>query len=156
MTRPLVRLDKSPLFWHICNSSCQISSYLLWRTITFWECFLSVCFKQNVWLLKLWNGFFSHNCEFYHSKIEKQTHFPQKIYKLSKINWAKVVYFSLVWREREGKKPNILLLSFYCHCLYHWLSCKARFKWKFVSYITKWKPYHSRNNWSFWTWKWHH
>ena len=27
-----------------------------------------------------------HNCEFYHSKIEKLTHFPQKIYKLSKTN----------------------------------------------------------------------
>ena len=55
MTRPLVRLDKSPLFWHICNSSCQISSYLLWRTITFWRYFLSVSFKQRVWLLKVWN-----------------------------------------------------------------------------------------------------
>ena len=24
-----------------------------------------------------------HNCEFYHSKIEKYTHFPQKVYRLS-------------------------------------------------------------------------
>ena len=25
----------------------------------------------------------THNCEFYRSKIEKHTHFPQKVYRLS-------------------------------------------------------------------------
>ena len=28
------------------------------------------------------------NCKFYHSKIEKQTHFPQKVYKLSKAKFS--------------------------------------------------------------------
>ena len=45
-----------------------------------------------------------HTLEFYHSKIEKWTHFPQKIYKLSRTNWAN---FSLVLREREEKNKQI-------------------------------------------------
>ena len=39
-----------------------------------------------------------HNCEFYHSKIKKKKHFPQKIYKLSKTNLSQFVYF---FRELE-------------------------------------------------------
>ena len=38
-----------------------------------------------------------HDCKFYHSKIEIQTHFSQKVYKLSK---AKPSHFD---RTREGK-----------------------------------------------------
>ena len=40
-----------------------------------------------------------HNCEFYHSKIEKYTHFPQKIYKLNKTN----IFFSHFERKRADK-----------------------------------------------------
>ena len=47
-----------------------------------------------------------HNCEFYHSKIEKLTHFSQKIYKLSKTNWAKLIHFSVILREQEEKTPK--------------------------------------------------
>ena len=48
----------------------------------------------------------NHNCEFYHSKIEKETYFPQKIYKLNKTNSAKLIYFSLVLMEREEKNTK--------------------------------------------------
>ena len=59
-----------------------------------------ISFAQLVW----------HNCEFYHSKIEKYVNtLPQKIYKLRKTNWAKLVYFSLLLREREEKKNQIFL-----------------------------------------------
>ena len=47
--------------------------------------------------------FFGHNCEFYHSKIEKQTHFPQKIYKLSKTN----ILFSRSEGPRGEKQQQI-------------------------------------------------
>ena len=30
-----------------------------------------VCLLFNFWMMKVPNGFFWHNCEFYHSKIEK-------------------------------------------------------------------------------------
>ena len=43
------------------------------------------------------------NCEIYHSKIEKQTHFPQKMYKLSKTN----IFFSRFEGKRGEKNPNI-------------------------------------------------
>ena len=47
-----------------------------------------------------------HNCKFYHSKNEKQTHFPQKIYKLSKTNWTKLIhtFFSHFEGTRGEKK----------------------------------------------------
>ena len=54
-----------------------------------------------------------HNCKFYHSKIEKKTHFPQKIFKLSKTNWAKLIHFSLVLREREEKTQIFRTLDLY-------------------------------------------
>ena len=54
--------------------------------------------------------FFWHNCESYHSKIEKSTHFPQKIHKLSKTCiffshfertiWAKKIAPKLQWKCR--------------------------------------------------------
>ena len=44
-----------------------------------------------------------HNCEFYHSKIEKQTHFHQKIYKLSKTN----IFFSRFEGTRGEKQKQI-------------------------------------------------
>ena len=40
--------------------------------------------------------------------------FPQKIYKQSKTNWAKLIYFSLVLRQQEEKK-NISQLSWANH-----------------------------------------
>jgi hypothetical protein len=43
-----------------------------------------------------------HNCEFYHSKIENITHFPQKIYKLSKTN----IFFSH-FEGTRGEKTQI-------------------------------------------------
>ena len=42
------------------------------------------------------------NCEFYHSKIEKKAHFPQKIYKLSKTN----IFFSR-FEGMRGEKIQI-------------------------------------------------
>ena len=45
-----------------------------------------VCLLFNFWMIKFTIMFFWQNCEFYHSKIEKYTNFPQNIYKLSKTN----------------------------------------------------------------------
>ena len=59
-------------------------------------------------MMKVANGFFWHNCEFHHSKIEKEVHFPQKIYKLSKTNWDKLsIFFSHFEGTRGEKKANI-------------------------------------------------
>ena len=44
---------------------------------------------------------FWHNCEFYHSDIESK-HTSLKRYT----NLAKLIYFSLILREREEKKPR--------------------------------------------------
>ena len=48
---------------------------------------------------------FGHDCEFYHSKIEKWTH-PQKTYQLRKTKWAKLIYSPLVLREQKEKNKN--------------------------------------------------
>ena len=56
------------------------------------------------------------NCELYHSKIEKQTHFPRKIYKLSKTN----TFFSC-FEGRRGEKTK------YFAPLFHKLSISLNY-----------------------------
>ena len=60
----------------------------------------SVCilFEESVFIFQFLNAQLcqtKHNCEFHHSKIEKQTHFPQKVYKLRKLRTQpfQFVYF---------------------------------------------------------------
>ena len=60
----------------------------------------------NFWMIRFTIMSKKHSCEFHHSKIEKKTQFPQKIYKLSKTSWPKLIYFSLNLRERGEKKTK--------------------------------------------------
>ena len=55
---------------------------------------------------QLW--YFINDCEFYHSKIEKWTYFPQKIYKLSKAN----IFFSR-FKGIRGEKTQIFCTKAY-------------------------------------------
>ena len=59
------------------NDLVLLSLYIFWEKYVFLTCSCEISFV---------NVKKKHNCEFYHSKIENQTHFPQKIYKLSKTN----------------------------------------------------------------------
>ena len=56
-----------------------------------------------------------HNCEFYHSKIEKLTHFPQKIYKLSNAKSCdsefRIYFLNHKLSAQDMKWTNILLFS---------------------------------------------
>ena len=47
----------------------------------------------------------------YYVNMKKRTHFPQRIHKLSKNNWAKLIYVSLILREQEEKKPQIFCIA---------------------------------------------
>ena len=73
-----------------------------------------VCLLFHFWMIKFAIMFFWHDYEFHHSNIVnfviqklKSKHTSLKIYT----NWAKLINFSLILREREEKKTNISHLS---------------------------------------------
>ena len=65
-----------------------------------------VCLLFNFWMIKLTIISKKSIWHFHHSKIEKYTHFPQKIYKLRQTKLSQFVYFSLVLREREETRTK--------------------------------------------------
>ena len=56
-----------------------------------------------------------HNCKFYHSKIEKYTHFPQKVYKLSKAKFSRFEGTRGDKNQIFRPKMSIKLLPFQRH-----------------------------------------
>ena len=70
--------------------------------------------RENVFVLL--SLYILYICELYYSKL-KSKHTSLKKYKLIKTNWVKLIYFSLVLREREEKKPQIFRT--WTLCQYH-------------------------------------
>ena len=60
-----------------------------------------LCLLFDFWMIKFTIMSKKHNCEFIIQKL-KSKHTSLKKYT----NWAKLIYFSLILREREEKKPK--------------------------------------------------
>ena len=75
------------------NILVLLSLYISWASVFTFQ-FFNDKIHNYVFLL--------HNCEFYHSDIESKHTFLKKY-----TNLAKLIYFSLILREREEKNPYI-------------------------------------------------
>ena len=69
---------------YMSKKHTSLKKYTNWAKLShFWGKCVFWHVEDLSWEIPCVNVKRNHNCEFYHSKIEKQTHFPQKIYKLS-------------------------------------------------------------------------
>ena len=75
----------------------------LWNIPTFLTLIKADLKILKISLRKIWLN--------YYVNMKKWTHFPQRIHKLSKNNWANLIYVFLILKEQEEKKPKYFALQ---------------------------------------------